>query len=53
MRISRWPWLALALGLVGGAVVAVLASPRRRARLSWALTSMVRPADRAGVRLQR
>ncbi len=53
MRISSGLWFGLLLGLAAGAVAALLSSPKRRAELGWAFTSMARPADRAGLRLQK
>ncbi len=53
MKTRLWLWLGLLLALAGAALAAVLSSPGQRAELTWAFSSMVRPADRPGLRLQR
>lgn len=45
--------LIVILGILGLPVVAATRSPSARAELSWALRSMIHPAETEGVRLQK
>jgi len=53
MSRSRWFWLGFSLGALVLSAGAISVTPRWRAELGWAVSSMITPAGRAGVRLQR
>ncbi len=53
MSKEAWLWLGFALGLVAVTAGTVSFSPKWQAELQWQLSSIIKPAEKAGVRLQK